>query len=419
MRRFAALLALALAAPVPGCSTREHANPFDPENPDTHGRPANFVALAGPSLVELRWTPPPPYIAADCGYRLFRRVAGEADFSQVGPDLDRNASYYADFGLADGLLHEYRLYYVFDGVSGGLPAEDAATPGPLRPWCADFALARLFAITPDGGHVVAEHGGFIAPSYVVVDPSRGTVWVSDTYDGRVVNFNPATSGRFFISGLAEPVALALDPLDLSLWVGYQGRDSVYHYTAAGARGVPSRLPATLLDPIGLACDPTTGMLWVCERGGNAVHRFSRAGVSLGATPLATPSRVAVDSLTGEAWATSFAGGLVVRITATGEAQDSVALAGPIGVAVDARRGRIWVADARAGQVVVMTRAGQVLHRIGGMTQARDMDVDLARGDAWVTVPGIRSVVRIAETGAVLSRLGGFTDPYGIALDPGR
>ena len=78
-----------------------------------------------------------------------------------------------------------------------------------------------------------------------------------------------------------------------------------------------------------------------------------------------------------------------------------------------------MADARAGQVVVMPRAGQVLHRIGGMTQARDLDVDLASGDAWVTVPGIRSVVRIAESGAVLARLGGFSDPYGIALDPGR
>ena len=133
------------------------------------------MALAGPGLVELRWTPPPPYIADDFGYRLFRRVAGEADFTQLGSDLDRNASYYADFGLTDGALHEYRLYYVFDGVSGGLPAEDAATPGPLRPWCADFALARLFAITPDGRHTVAEHGGFIAPSYVAVDRSRGTV----------------------------------------------------------------------------------------------------------------------------------------------------------------------------------------------------------------------------------------------------
>jgi len=417
MRRFAALLAAALAAAfAAGCGTREHANPFDPQNPVTHGRPAGFAALAGPSLVELRWSP--PLLAGDFGYRLFRRIAGEADFRQIGPDLDRSSSYYADFGLADGTLHEYRLYYVFSGVTGGLPAEDAATPGPLRPWCADLARASLFAITPDGRHIVAEHGGYIGPTHLAVDPTRGTVWISDTYDGRVVNFNPATGGRFQIPGFAEPVALAVDPIDRSIWVCDQGRDAVYHYTAAGVAGTPSQFPG-LLTPIGVACDPTSGNVWVCERGRDRVLRFARNGTLLSAATLGVPSRIAVDSLTGDAWATSFEGAKLVRFSAAGVAEDTVALAGPIGVAVDARRGRIWVADARAGQVVVVTRAGQILHRIGGMTQARDVDVDLAAGEAWVTVPGIRSVVRIAESGAVLARLGGFTDPYGIALDPGR
>lgn len=413
MRRVAALLAFALVA---GCGTREHANPFDPQNPITGGRPAGFLALAGPQRVDLRWTR--PTLAGDFGYRLFRRIAGEADFRQIGSDLSGTTTGYLDSVLANGTLHEYRLYYVFSGATGGLPAEDVATPGTLRPWCADRLRRTLIGATPDGRHVVSETGDFFGPTHVAVDPTSGKVWISDTYDGRVVIFDPWTGGRFGIRGPAEPVAIALDPIDRSAWVCDQGRDVVYHYSESGVPGTPAQLPGEILTPIGVACDPVSGAVWVCERGAHQVGRYSRAGTLLGKTPLQAPSRVAVDSATGDAWVTSFEGARVVRFSPAGAAADTVALSGPIGIAVDARRGRIWVADARAARIVAL-RTGGIEFQVGGLPEAREVAVDLATGDAWVTVPGLRMLVRISGSGAVLERLGGFSDPYGIALDPGR
>jgi DNA-binding beta-propeller fold protein YncE len=414
VRRLAPLLAAALLA---GCSSREHANPFDPANPVTNGRPPGFAALAGPQLVQLRWTR--PSLAGDFSYRLFRRGPADADFIQVGSDLSGSVSSYLDFGRDNGATYQYRLFYVFSGAMGGLPAEDYATPGPLRPWCADLSRRTLISLTPDAHHIVSETGGFFGPTQVAVDPLTDAVWVTDTYEGAVVILNPATGARTPLRGPGEPVSVALDPIDGSGWVGVQGIDAVNHFTRNGVAGNPAQIPA-VGNPIGIATDPTTGTVWVCARSSNEVRRYTRAGALIGLpTTVGAPSRVAVDSLTGDAWVTSFEGAQVVRISSDGTIVTTVPLSGPIGVAVDNRRGRIWVADARAGQVVAVRSGGAIEFRVGGLVETREIAVDLATGDAWVTCPGIRAVARLSASGAIRERLGGFDDPYGIALDPGQ
>ena len=414
MRRFAALLVAALVA---GCSSREHANPFDPQNPVTQGRPPGFVALAGSRLVQLRWTR--PSLGGDFGYRLFRRAEGEADFQQIGSDLGSNATSYFDFGLENGTTYRYRLYFVFSGTAGGVPAEDFGTPASLRPYCTDLSRRTLIGVTPDGHHIVSETGGFFGPTHIAVDPSRGVVWISDTYDGAVFIIDPLSGGRTAIPGLAEPVAIALDPFDRSAWVCDQALGAVFHFDAGGRPASPAQL-SPITKPIGVATDPTTGVVWVCDRDGNQVRRYSRTGAEFVPTPMTAPSRVAVDSLTSDAWVTSLDGQRVVRISASsGTVVGTVSLSGPIGVAVDARRDRIWVADARAGQLVSVLRGSTVEFRVGGLVETRDVAVDLATGDAWVTCPGIRALVRVSAAGAIVERLTDLSDPYGVALDPGQ
>ena len=109
MRARLALLTLALLAA--GCAKRERANPFDPQNPETGGRPTGFTTTAGPGLVEMRWDA--PHVAGPVGFQVWRRVAGEAAFSALSLPLPGSQTTLSDFGLANGLLHEYRLYYVF------------------------------------------------------------------------------------------------------------------------------------------------------------------------------------------------------------------------------------------------------------------------------------------------------------------
>lgn len=413
MRALLALLILASVAA--GCARRDRANPFDPGNPDTRGRPAGFVAIAGRGVVELRWER--ASLPGEVGFELFRRRPGEADFSAITGLLPAASTGHVDFPVPDGERLEYRLYYVLGGLVSGQPAEDVATPGPRRPWVADVLARSLYRLSNDGRRVAETRSGFLGPTAVTVDGANRRVWVADPFQGRVLGIDPDGVTRVTLTAFTEPVAVAVDAGRGDAWICDQARDAVYHYTLLGQPKAPSAL--TGIDaPLDAATDPVRGTLWVCERGGNRVRLFRSDGTPLASAALAAPSRVAVDTSTGDAWVTSFEGARVVRFDASCTPRDTVPLQGPIGVAVDGREGRIWVADARAGAVVALRRSGLEEFRVAGLGRLDDVAADPFDAGCWVTSPGLGQVVRVAPPGVVVERGGGFYSPSGIAIDPG-
>jgi DNA-binding beta-propeller fold protein YncE len=415
-------LALALAAALAcGCGQRPRANPFDPANPVTGGRPAGFVALAGNGQVELEWQP--AVSAGLVGYQLFRKLVTDTTYAAITGTIPADASRIGDFQLANGIEHDYRLYYVFDRGLGNLPAEDFATPGPLEPWVADFGRSALARMTADGRHIESWQpfgtvsAGTGSPIDVASDPSNGLVWVSCSF-GPLVVYTPATGNRVNITRLSSPGALALDPVDGTAWVCDDVDQSLYHFSNSGAVASPGQL-APLENPLDVAVDPGDRSVWVCERDGNRVTRFAADGSGRAAATLLAPSRVAVDSLTHEVWATSFSRGRVYRLTNTPALSDSFTIAaGPVGVAVDGGRGRIWVADATGGSVFALHRNGSVEFQISGLATPREIQVDRASGEAWVTLLNPGRLARLSPTGKVLTVTGGFDQPAGLSIGAG-
>ena len=413
------LLTLAVLFDI-GCSTREHANPFDPANPVTGGRPADFVALAGDGRVTLEWRP----IDAPglLGYRLFRSLAPDTGFAAVSGVLPPAMDQLPDVGLLDGIDHFYRLHYVFDRGLGPLYAADAATPGPLRPWVTDYASPALELLTADGRHVAQRIGGAVrdAAGDVDVDPAAGAVWTCDPRAGDVTIYAASTGSiTHVVSGVSSPVAVAVDPVDHTAWVGDDGDGEVRHYLPDGTPAAPPAV-APVAGPFGLAVDPVNRSLWLCERRGDRVRHHDMDGGLLATAYVIAPSRVAVDSATGDAWVTSFTRGKIFHLSPLGAARDSFApVAGPLNLAVDARRGRVWVTAPVAGEVVVLDRSGATVFVVLRLAGANDVALDLDRGEAWVTLQDARAVVRISAVGTVLRQLGGFDAPIGIALDPGK
>jgi DNA-binding beta-propeller fold protein YncE len=413
MRRFAALLALTLAC---GCSTREHSNPFDPGNPNTGGRPAGFVALAGLSRVDLQWQPSSS--TGLLGFRVYRLFEGDTGYVAISSLLPPSATQFSDFGVLNGVDHHYRLYFVFDrGLSS--PAEDVATPGPLQPWIADAGSDALVRLSADGRHIVQRlrFAPGAGTTDVAVDPIAGVLWSCQTFAGTMAVLRPGDPAPVpIVSGLSQPTSLALDLVGHTAWITDEGAGVVDHFTPLGGVAAPAQLP--FLDhPLDAAVDRSNGAIWVCERDGNRVRRFLADGTPDWAASLAAPSRVALDSVGSQGWVTSFENGLVVRFASNGAPLDTItAFEGPIGIAVDSRRGRIWVADAFGGQVVALRRDGSVEWRLAGMPEAREIAVDPATGNGWVTLPGAGSVSLVSPTGQQIRRLGGFSAPQGIALD---
>lgn len=415
MHRVLAVLVLGLL--LAGCSKRERLNPFDPGNPFTGGRPSGFVALAGNQQMRLRWdgASTPDLL----GYQIFRRVDGDSAFIPLTTLLPARTTSIGDFGLANGLKHYYRLYYVFESGNGVLPAEDFGTPGPMRPWISDGGRGSLVRVTADGRRVAFEDAAYSAPAGVAVDITGGRVWITDPGAAEVVVYDPSTTNRATIGPpLVSPSAVAVDPGDLSGWVCDPGLNQVLHFTPAGNPAVPSQL-FSIDNPIDVAVDPTDRSVWVCERGADHLRHYAYDGSPIGAATVIAPSRVAVDSTTREAWVTSFTRAVVVRVsggTTFPTPRDTVSgFQGPIGIAVDFRRGRIWVADALAGQVVALRRDGSVEFRVSGLSEVRSIAVDVQSGEAWCTVPGIGQVARLSPTGALIDAAGGLSRPDGIGL----
>jgi sugar lactone lactonase YvrE len=408
----ALLIGLALAT---GCSNRERANPFDPGNPDTRGRPSGFVALASNATVTLEWQ------RADTtglrGFRLERLAPGESDFALIA-DLPATSRHYIDSGLLNGARHEYRLSFLFRNGATSAAAADFATPGPLRPWITQLLPGALLRISADGRHLTGEGLLLDGPTAVAVDPAQAIVWVSDPFLGRVVRYNSANSD-IAVGSLVQPGALATDPVRHTAWVCDERHTEVAQLKLDGSRGVPAAV-GPISYPIGVAVDPGDRSVWVCDRDARLVRRFSVDGLFRWSTAVARPSRIAIDSATGDGWATSFEGNLVTRLSAGGTPLDTISgLNGPIGVAIDPRRGRVWIAEARGNALVMLQRDGTVERRVSGFPEVREVAVDVETGNAWATVPGDGRVVVVAPSGTVVSSIGGLGEPIAIALDPGR
>ncbi len=410
MRRALALLTLALIA---GCTTRERANPLDPRNPSTGGRPAGFQALAEDGQVLLQWTPMDPRLVS--GFLLERTPEGVNGFIQIGPIFRPSDGSFLDLAVLNGVTYHYRLSYTTIAGKQSPFAEDLASPSPVIPWVAEAGRRSLVRLTADGRHIALEEPGFDLPSNVAVDRARHNVWLVDNGAGQVVLYLPSIGARVSIPGFQDPGIAAVDRLSGDSWVSDYTAGLVRHLAQSGNPSTPPAVGGTLLGPLGVDVDPQSGVLWVCERIGGTVRRFKSDGTALGTTSLASPSRVSVDSANGEAWVSSFETGRVVHFEADGAAHDTIAgFHGPVGVAVDPYRSRVWVADPVAGEVVALHFDGSTEFRVGGLSGPVELAVETGSGEAWAVVTG--AIVRISPPGSVVMVSSGLSDPASIALD---
>ncbi len=398
-----------------GCSRRERANPFDPLNPSTSGRPPGFVALGGDHKVTLRWQPVQGNTLI--GFQLFRRGPRESFYSAVTGVLGTGTTSFRDSGLVNGVDYSYRLYFVFLAGLGSPPAEDVAGTGPAVPWLVEGDGSDLVQVTPDNRRVVARLGGYGGTTDLAVNPATGDVWVADEGLGRVVVYQPGSGVTVSIPGLILPLAVAVDPFDGTGRVCDAGNNLVYHFRPAGDQMSPPI--AALNRPIDVTVDPQDGSVWVCELGAGRVGRYDQAGQPIWSQPVADPSRVAVDSTMREGWVTSYARGTVTRLALSGQPLGTLSgFRSPVGVAVDARRDRVWIADPGAGQVIALGRDGVVQFRVTGLADAGELAVDVGTGEAWVVLAYAGTVARISPAGSVIRTLGGFRSPIAISVDPG-
>lgn len=243
----------------------------------------------------------------------------------------------------------------------------AALDGRGRLWVADFGNSRLRVFDPSGGYLGGWGGkgsttyGFNNPAAVAV--AGDTVYVADTWNGRVEAFSLAGEPKAAASGLYGPRGVAVGPGG-AVFVADTGNNRLMIYDAslkqgrvAGSAGAG---PEQFSDPVGVAAG-ASGAIYVADVGnrrvqildgqGKFVRRWSVPGW---ATPGEPSLAVGRDDTV---YVSDPVGGSVFALTRDGRllrtwTSDDLGrkLSAPTGLALDERARALYVVDKAANTV---------------------------------------------------------------------
>jgi tripartite motif-containing protein 71 len=226
-------------------------------------------------------------------------------------------------------------------------------------------------------------GQLNGPMGVATD-AAGDVWVADTKNNRIEEFNPQGEyvTKFGSEGTGagqfnQPHGIAIDTKG-NVWVSDTTNNRIEEFTATGSfiRQAGTEGAGKLNTPQGIATDASNNV-WVADTGNNRLVEFNEKGEyvreaakTVGSHALAEPIGVATDS-SNDVWATDAKNHRVVEFSSTGTALKELGSQGtsngkfetPTGIALDAEND-IWVADSTLDRVQEFNSKGEYLTQVG-------------------------------------------------------
>ncbi len=226
-------------------------------------------------------------------------------------------------------------------------------------------------------------GQLSEPSDLAIDPS-GNVWVADTENSRLEEFNPKgeyirTVGEGSGNGQVRyPYGVAIDSHG-NLWVSDTGNDRIEELSSTGTYiqkfGTEGSGNVQFFVPEGLAVDPK-GDVYVADRGNKRIEELNEKGEYIrsigtsGEGQLKSPSAVVLDSA-GNLWVSDYENSRIVEFSPEGAFIRSWGTKGTgPGQLEQAYRltvgpeGNIWLAEWGNNRVQVFTPAGQYVYGFG-------------------------------------------------------
>lgn len=408
------LLGAGLLLFLSGCVTRERSNPLDPYNSHTGGAIPGFNAIAGDSVVELRWVPLTQ--TGVRGYRIQRWTPGGPSRLLGAADYGPSAVAAEDHDVSNESTYVYRLIaHLADGDSAVSPP-DSATPGPRRILALAADQISLAGLTPDlrdflftvdtgGDYQDMELDRRSASLWVLSDDVTGAVlsrfslngtaldqgvvlqsatdlsvggtrsvaWVALPDDRAVAGYlasspSPAEIHRIFLSG--SPRVVAAGTLDPAVWVGTQ-EGEVFRADPTATAGREILGEWTMGAPIGpIALDEPDRAAWVVVKRDVEFHDLYKisgadSSVVLVASNLDNVVDLATDPSDGDLWVSErgvprAGAGAVRLLTRTGTQVMRVGSLEPYGLDVDPEDGSCWVADLKSNRILRLSGSGMLL-----------------------------------------------------------
>lgn len=393
-----------------GCSSRDHDNPLDPENPETRGAPRVLRVFGGDACSEVRWE--------TLGFTdlteqfLWREMDGARTLvGEFGPDV----TVWCDEFLENGAVYTFTLGWRFGGSEEILELPAARVrPGPAWVWVADVTGGGLFTMTPDAQHVRFSVGSGRAMLDLAVDPRTGVVWGADFDSDDVLSYDPVAEKSTVIE-VPGVNTVAFNPRSNILWAGAFFEGTVHALSPGGD------LMATF-SGLGLVedVDPVAdrGAL-VVARGGE-IHRLDLLADPELVLQASWPVAVQYDAGQSGAWVADRGAGEVLFIPEAGGAVETVmeGLDVPVDLSIDGRGG-CWVAERLGRRIVHVTREGGADLTVGLNIEPEGVTVDSLRSEVWVAAPREGQVRLLSEGGEEIFRWEGVLWPKKVegAWDP--
>ncbi|HEY7728320.1 MAG TPA: hypothetical protein VID50_07675 [Candidatus Eisenbacteria bacterium] len=427
-RRFRRLLLPALLLLLSGCTTRERLNPLDPHNNRTGGTVPGFEALAGDSVVELRWVPLAQ--AGVRGYRVQRWKPGEPSRLLGSAEYGPSAVAAEDRTVKNDSTYVYRLVAHLLTGDSAVSLPDTATPGARRILALAADVVSLAGLTPDLRDFLftIEAGGSFQD--MELDRKSGVLWViTDDITGGVLR-------RFALNGTAlDQGAVLSRPTDLSVagnrgmaWVALPDEGAAAAF--AGAAPAPlevNRIPV-LGSPRVLEAGSLDPSVWVGTQEGSVVRANPNAPsdrVIVGRWELGAPiGPIALDEADGAAWVIAKRDPRFHDLYRITEADSTARLVrsgldNVVDLAVNPASGDLWVSErgvprSGSGALVRLNRMGEEKLRIGSL-EPYGLDVDLKDGSCWMAELRSNRILRVQSSGALLAASRTLSIPFEVRV----
>ncbi|HEY2142043.1 MAG TPA: RHS repeat-associated core domain-containing protein [Solirubrobacteraceae bacterium] len=218
-------------------------------------------------------------------------------------------------------------------------------------------------------------GQFSGPRNVAVGVEQ--IWVADTGNNRIEEFNEkAYMAQFGTMGTGngqfkEPGGVAVDSKG-NVWVADTGNKRIQEFS--GKREYQKQFPANgaLARPVGITVD-SSGNVWIATSGESSIQEFNEKGEFLQKFPklgegiIVAPQSIVVAGK--HVWVADTENNRVQEFTEKGEFMQRFGTKGegngqlnlPGGIAVDSA-GAVWVADTANNRIQQFTEKGEYLHQ---------------------------------------------------------
>ncbi|PIQ88452.1 MAG: hypothetical protein COV72_08310 [Candidatus Omnitrophica bacterium CG11_big_fil_rev_8_21_14_0_20_42_13] len=267
--------------------------------------------------------------------------------------------------------------------------------------------------TPDGKKELLRVGGFNVPTFLDIDKTDESIWLTDTANHRVAHFSKDGEKMDVLEGIGHPYHLVICDEHRMLWIADSLNGEIIKYSLREKKEL-FRV-AGFTNPHDIAISPYDRSIWIADEKGGTVARISHEGKILSRIKRGylQPKHLCINPNDGSCVVTCGRKHSVVKIAANGT---KVLWKIPgFGVtymaAVNPLDDSYWVSDLERGEITKISSEGKILKKVSGFDRCRGLSpVDLEDKTFWLGNWGAGEIIKLNTEGEILQRIGGFKWP---------